>query len=154
MSHRDLPYGHKDYTQRFREHYREVAEPLTKWHQVAYRQVNDFLQYCNKRHDVKLHLCPKRGVQDKSIHILVDVQGVYTTQIPVTLFLQSVDEMTEQYNIIFAGVGADKQESEPFLLQDQLECYDLLLDAIIRQAAVYKAALDNSISRGMRVTQK
>jgi hypothetical protein len=153
MSHKDLPYKHIDYTQRFREHYRDVAEPLTQWHQVAYREVNDFLNYCNKRHDIKLHLCPRKGVQDKSIHLLVNISQVYCTDMPVTLFLQSVDETTEKFNIIFAAVGADEQESEPYLLLDQLESYERLLDAIIRQAASHKAAHDNSISRGMRVTK-
>ncbi len=63
--------------------------------------------------------------------------------------------MSEAYNIIFASVGdAQKGHTEPMLLQDQLETYEELLDAVVRQAAVYKAALDNSISRGMRVTNK
>lgn len=155
MSHKDLPYKHKDYTSRFREHYREVAEPLTRWHQVAYRQVHDFLEYCNKRHDVKVQLCPRGGVQDKTIHLVVDVAGVYTTNMPVSLHLSSIDEMSEAYNIIFASVGdAQKGHTDPMLLQDQLETYEELLDAVVRQAAVYKAALDNSISRGMRVTNK
>ena len=154
MSHRDLPYKHIDYTQRFREHYREVAEPLTKWHMVAYREVGDFLNYCNKRHDVKVHLCPRKGVQDKSIHLVVNIHDVYCTDMPVTLFLQSVDETTEKYNIIFAAVGDDEERSEPYLLLDQLDSYERLLDAIVRQAADYKATKDNSISRGMRVMKK
>lgn len=154
MSHRDEPYKHVDYTDRFREHYREVAKPFTRWHQVAYREVNDFLTYCNKRHDVKVHLCPRKGVQDKTIHLLVNINGVYETDMPVTLFLQSVDETTEEYNIIFAGVGDDKQRTEPYLLLDQLDSYARLLDAVVKQAATYKADKDFSISAGMSVTRK
>lgn len=150
MSHKDLPYEHKDHTARFREHYREVAAPLTRWHQVAYRQVNDFLKYCNKQHDVKVQLCPKLGVQDKTIHLVVNVQDIFCTDMPVALHLQSIDAVTKAHNIIFAKIG----DKAPMLLQDQFGCYDKLLDEILREAAVFKAAQDNNISRGMRVTQK
>ena len=155
MSHKDLPYEPKDHVARFREHYREVAAPLTRWHQVAYQQVNEFLAYCNKQLDVKVQLCPKLGVQDKTIHLVVNVQDTYCTDMPVALHLQSIDDVTEAHNIIFAKVGDAKgSNTEPMLLQDQFECYPNLLDAILRQAAIFKSAQDSSISRGMRVTQK
>ena len=131
-----------DYTELFREHYRAAAEPLTDWQRAAYSEVKKFLDHCKSLRGIDVQLHPFKAVENDHVHLLISIDRVYAENMPVTLFLHSVDEYCQKHNIISTKVGLTKGESKSIRLLDNSFNYEDLVDAIVLQAALYKSRHD------------